>query len=518
MRGEAQIRLQQGPFPLEGTALIYLTSENSIKDDSSLKKWDTLTKGQIYRQIEKHQFKGAEHQMLTMESIAGYEVIILLGMGKKEKVELKNMREFVAEALKKLHQLKLKNAYIHIPEEFGTDFFEVGKHLSLALYLSNYRFDKYKSKADQKKAFEVDSITAVSAASLKPKMAQEFDKGVQYGALIARGTCLTRDLVNEPASALDPEGMVTQALRIEKASGGTIKVDVLDREQCKALGMGSYLAVAQGSDRPPKFIILRREAADGNKRKRLCLVGKSIIFDTGGYSLKPADFMMDMKIDMAGGATVLGIFEILSNWDEAMFGALDIDIYGILPVCENMISGHATRPGDIATAMNGKTIEILNTDAEGRLILADGLVYAEHTLKADYIIDLATLTGACMVALGKKIAGMFGDQVQLTSAIESVAMREGDELWQLPLYKPYLELMKSDIAELKNIGGGRYGGAITAAMFLKEFVTDAAWVHLDMAGPAYNDESAKGTVPKGGTGWGVLTLTELIRQWQDLVV
>lgn len=237
------------------------------------------------------------------------------------------------------------------------------------------------------------------------------------------------------------------------------------------------------------------------------MIGKSILFDSGGLSLKPSDAMVDMKIDMAGGAAVLGVFKILSQIDD-----LSHQVFGILPVCENMPSGKAMRPGDVVRALNGKTVEILNTDAEGRLTLADALSYSEKYLKPDLIIDLATLTGACMVALGKEITGLFGNQEKTLGLIEDCAKECAEELWRLPLYKRYLQKMTGGIAQLKNVAG-RWGGAITGALFLAEFVKKTAWLHLDIAGTAYNTDDPHGITHKGGTGWGVETVFDLINRF-----
>jgi len=268
--------------------------------------------------------------------------------------------------------------------------------------------------------------------------------------------------------------------------------------------MGAFLGVAQGSERKPKFIILKYN--NSPKSKKICLIGKTVIFDSGGLSLKPSSSMEIMKIDMAGGATVLGIFKILSKLD------IKTSVIGILPACENMPSGHAIRPGDVVTALDGQTIEVLNTDAEGRLTLADALAYTEKYLGPEIIIDLATLTGACIVALGKEITGLFGNNKQLINDFEKISQKEGDHIWPLPMYEPYLKKMKSEIADWKNTGGAGFGGAIIAALFLKEFVKKTKWLHLDIAGPAYSEET-KGVVSKGGTGWGVVSLIEFIKKF-----
>lgn len=504
MRGSTKIELRAQSSP-----------ERRVADIVFFFEGDAIHPRDLSERAKAYTFTGKNGQMFTLEHVDGYAARIVCGLGKRTAFTRNIWKEALAEAFVKLQELKYDTVSIAAELEMGEDYFEIGKTIALAAGLTNYRFDTYKSAEDKKKHMPVTNITYTDGRAGKKEMTR-FAEGVAYGQLLAAGVSLTRDLVNEPASALGSDEMVAAAQEIAARSKGTINVEVLDKDQCAKLGMGSFLSVAQGSDREPRFIILRRQSSNPDAQN-VCFIGKSILFDTGGYSLKPPDFMMDMKIDMAGGASVLGLFSILASWDEQKFGELGVTVYGVLPVCENMISGRATRPGDIATAMNGKTIEILNTDAEGRLALADALVYAERNLKSDYIIDFATLTGACVVALGKKIAGYFCDNDQLASAFETVAAQEGDEAWQLPLHKPYAELMVSDIAQLKNIGGGRYGGAITAALFMKEFVDKAAWMHVDIAGPAYNDESPKGTIPKGGTGWGVVTLVEMLRHWDTLM-
>ena len=308
------------------------------------------------------------------------------------------------------------------------------------------------------------------------ELPKEFGEGVEWGQVLSEGISLTRNMVNEPASHMHPETMVAQAFAIEKASKGSVSVQVLDRDECQRLGMGSFLGVAQGSEREPKFIVLKYEGrkskvedgtlkVENRKSKKICLVGKSITFDSGGLSLKPAKSMETMKIDMAGGAAVLGIIDILARTGQVIH-----EVWGVLPACENMVSGKSLRPGDIVTALNGKTIEVLNTDAEGRLALADAVAYAEKYIKPDYIIDLATLTGACMVALGEDITGIFGNDEDSVKKFIEKAKKEGEEICELPLYKPYLTFLKSDIADLKNIGGTGYGGAISGALFIGEFV------------------------------------------------
>lgn len=501
-----QIDVKIGNFPGEGESLIFLLFADSLKKNRYLDLLDSKTKGYLKKQIVKTKFLAKEDECLGVVATPMYDEIILVGLGKVKDFNHLKLKNGIASAVRKLVSAKHKTAQLFYFSALGKNFFATGKNISLAYRLANYRFDKYKGDEEKKKTRSLEKLTInlqAKDAAKKPTI----EKGMAVGEKIAEGICLVRDLVNEPASHVGPEEMVKKAKEIASGSKGRIEIKVLDEKNCREFGMGAFLGVAQGSEKEAKFIILHYKPGAKTKTK-VCLIGKTITFDSGGLSLKPADYMMDMKIDMAGGATVLGVFKILAS------GHIDVDceIYGILPACENMPSGKALRPGDIVTALNGKTIEVLNTDAEGRLALSDALSYAEKYLEPDYIIDLATLTGACMVALGKDISGMFGNDDKFLDELEGIAKKEGDELWKLPLYKPYLKKMKSDVADLKNIGGGRFGGAITAALFLAEFVKKSKWIHLDIAGPSYNDESEKGFIGKGGTGWGVVTVIEWLKK------
>jgi leucyl aminopeptidase len=303
--------------------------------------------------------------------------------------------------------------------------------------------------------------------------------------------------VNEPSNYKTPTVMAEVARGLAKEYG--LKVEVLDKEQMKELGMGGLLGVAQGSQQPPKFIILSYKGSD-SREVDLALVGKGITFDSGGISLKPSEHLDEMKDDMAGGASVLATLMALAQLKPR------INVTALVPATENMPGGTALKPSDVITAMNGKSIEVLNTDAEGRLILADALCYAIK-LKAKAIIDVATLTGACQIALGKITSGLFTNNQPLLDKVIAAGKEVGEPAWQLPMFDEYKELIKSDIADIKNIGN-RYGGAITAAKFLEEFVEKTPWVHLDLTGPIGDKE--KGYLVKGATGVPVRTLVNVV--------
>ncbi len=502
---DGTVSVETGSFPSRADALLYVSCEDTFSKDKTILLLDKKTGGTLQKKAIREEFKAKEGQILVVETANEFELLVICGAGKFKEVTSAKLKNILASAFLQISSLKHQSVTLLSSDALGTNSFETGKIISLAFYLSNYHFDKYKNVKDRQKIKRLQKL--IFYLENDRQNGVDIQKGMELGKIIAEGVYLTRNLVDEPASHVHPDVMAQNAVTIAKGSKGKISVEIKDETECRKLGMGAYLGVAQGSEKNPKFIILHYRPKRSTKQI-VCLVGKTITFDSGGLSLKPADYMMDMKIDMAGGATVLGVFTVLSRLTQE----IDKEVYGILPACENMPSGKALRPGDIVTALNGKTIEVLNTDAEGRLALADGLSYAEKFIKPDYLIDLATLTGACMVALGKEVTGMFGNDHALLTSFENICKTEGDEVWQLPLYKPYLKQMQNGITDLKNIGGGRYGGAITAALFLSEFVNKAKWIHLDIAGPAYNDEGAKGITPKGATGWGIASLVEWLRK------
>jgi len=294
------------------------------------------------------------------------------------------------------------------------------------------------------------------------------------------------------------------AENIAKMAGSSVRVRVYNREQCEKKKMGAFLAVAQGSDAEPRFIHLTYKP-EGRAKKVIALVGKGVTFDSGGLSLKPGPYMETMKCDMAGAAAVLGTFATLARLKPK------VEVHGIIPATENMVNGIAMRPGDVIKASNGKTIEVLNTDAEGRLILADGLHYASK-LNPDYMIDLATLTGACVVALGEEVGAVMSNDDAFRGMVIDRAGTAGEKMWPIPLEPRYNALLESPIADLRNISTSRYGGSITAGLFLQNFVGEGIpWVHLDIAGPAFAERPLSSYIGKGGSGFGVRTLVELLR-------
>jgi len=500
------IYTEKKAYPSKGNTLLHFVNEDSLKTDLFLNQLNKLVNNRINRQIELHNFKGNINEYIYVEGADAYEHIIIYGLGKSKEFTSIKLRDAVAHITQIGQSFKSMSLSLFYLPLFGKEYFDVGKNISLGYELGQYSFDKFKSKEEIKDKKIIKELYIY----FENDIPDTFNKGVKFGETLAKGISLTRNLVNEPASHVHPETLVKEAFAIEKKSDGKVTVEILDKDECERLGMGSFLGVAQGSDREAKFIILKYNRNSNDKTqiskvKKICLVGKSITFDSGGLSLKPSKSMETMKMDMAGGATVLGIFDILTKSDITSY-----EVWGILPACENMPSGRALRPGDVVKGLNGKTIEVLNTDAEGRLALADAVAYAEKHIKPDLIIDLATLTGACMVALGPDIAGLFGNDRLAIKQFLHHAKKEGEEVWELPLYKPYLKTLKSDIADIKNIGGTGYGGAISGALFIGEFVKKTPWLHIDIAGPAYGSHNTKSIISKNGTGWGVLSIISLL--------
>ncbi|MGH7385149.1 MAG: leucyl aminopeptidase, partial [Candidatus Rokuibacteriota bacterium] len=356
--------------------------------------------------------------------------------------------------------------------------------------LGTYRFDKYLKEKNGK---VVRALTVLEPDRLRRTAARE---GMRIGQVGAEATCLARDLVNEPANVVTPTFLARRAAEIAKEGGLALRV--LDRAECLKMGMGAYVGVAQGSDEPPKFIHLTYKPRV-RARRRVVVIGKGITFDSGGLDLKSADGMLRMKDDMSGAAAVLGIFHALPRLKPR------VEVHGLIAATENMPSGTAQRPGDIVRAMNGLSIEIGNTDAEGRLTLADALAYAVKHIEPDEMIDMATLTGAVVIALGQGVSGVMASDDGLATRVLAAADGAGERMWRLPLHEDYKEGLKSDVADLNNISSQRGAGAIVAGLFMREFTSGVPWAHLDIAGTAFAERELP-LGPKGATGVGVRTL------------
>ncbi len=468
--------------------------------------------GTISDLLSSGDFRGKfkETWLLRGHSKIPAERVLLVGLGREDKFTLDRIREVSAKAHNVLKDYRVESfsTIIHGAGLAGFDPERAAEAVTEGLLLAAYTFDVYKTKKgeDDEPKKEVKGVTMVEHDAEKVPALQ---RAVRTATTVCQATNRARDLVNQPAGWKTPTKMAEVAQQVAKEVG--LKVHIIDEAEAQRLGMGAFLGVAQGSDQPPRFIVLEYWGA-GQGVKPVAVVGKGITFDSGGLSLKPADGMMDMKEDMSGAAAVLGILEAVGRL------RLAVNVVGIAPCTENMPSGKAIKPGDVLRTYLGKTIEVLNTDAEGRLILSDGLGYATK-YEPQAILDMATLTGSCMVALGKKTTGMMGNSEELMERLRKAATATGEYVWPLPMFEEYEEQIKSDVADVKNIGG-KWAGAITAAKLLEMFVKDHPWVHLDIAGTAFTDGGPdalkKEYLGKGATGEGVRLLVQLLRTWEPL--
>ncbi len=447
--------------------------------------------------IESGDFKGKESEIAVVYLDRGSlsRRLLLVGLGQRKKLSLEKYRRAAANAAKRARSLKARTIVLALPtiqKQHADAVIAFAEGSALALY----RYDKYLSKKEEDEV-QPDSIILCSDDSQTARLAPS---AIEHAQVIIEATHFARDLANAPGSEIYPETLAQAALDSAKRAG--YGATILDEDEIKELGMGGVIAVCRGSARSPRFIIL--EYGKPNKNT-IVLVGKGVTFDTGGISLKPAANMSEMKMDKSGAAAVIGTFEAASRLK------LPVHLVGLIPAVENMPGGNATRPGDIIRHYNGKTSEVDNTDAEGRLILADALAYADK-YKPAAVIDLATLTGACVVALGHFATGMMGNDNKLMDRLKAAGEKTYERVWPLPLFDEYEKLIKSDVADVKNTGG-RWAGAITAAWFLKKFIGNYKWVHLDIAGTGILEEAGEYT-PKGGSGVGVRLLTEFLRNWK----
>jgi leucyl aminopeptidase len=399
-------------------------------------------------------------------------------------------------AVKRVRQAKAGSFTVVLPGVVprGTSFVEVAQAMVEGAILGSYQFSVYRSER-----VAGGEVGAMSILASQRGPIRQLSEGIRRGVATAEATVFVRDLCNHPSNVMTPTKIANEAKVVAKDTGLSLKI--LDQKEIEALGMGALLGVAQGSHEPPKFIILQYDGARKKDERPVVLVGKTITFDTGGISLKPAENMEQMKADMTGGA------EVLASIRAAARLKLPLNLISILPVAENMPGGRAMRPGDVVKTLSGKTVEVQNTDAEGRLILSDGLTYATR-FKPAALIDIATLTGACVVALGQFAIGMFGTDVKLKDAVRKAGIRSGERVWEMPLWDEYFEQLRSDVADMRNIGG-RGGGMITAALFLSKFVGDSPWVHLDIASTDWS-ERERAYTPKGPTGIGTRLLVQYL--------
>ena len=446
-------------------------------------------------ELKKLGFKGKLGQVQILPE--GNKLIAAVGLGESTEISPTKLRTAAAALARATRRHASVATDLVSKSEIETTqaIQSVVEGMSLSLYKFDYKSSSTKNKEDGvlKKVILAGSTSAAANSAILKATA------------VVEGVVLARDLVNEPGGSLTPQVFARKVTRMAKEKGLTVKV--MDETAIKKAGFGGLLGVNRGSDHPPRFVELTYRPK-GKAKATLALVGKGVTFDSGGLSIKPWQGMSEMKTDMGGAAAVVGAMSVLSSL------APKIRVKGYLPMTDNMLGGDATRPGDVLKIRNGKTIEVINTDAEGRLILADALSLASET-NPDAIVDLATLTGACVVALGSDIAGLMGKNDAFLNQVEKAAEDAGEKIWQLPLPDEYKDLYKSPIADMKNISAGGYGGALTAGLILSEFVAEGIpWAHLDIAGPARADKDSGENV-EGGTGFGVRTLIKLIQSFES---
>jgi len=422
--------------------------------------------------------------------------LLLVGGGKAKDFSLSELRKLAGTALRFLKPRKIRSLAFLLPE-IVSGAADAVKAAVEGAYVGNFDPDTYKSDRKDQLIQELTLLAPVSADR------GAIEKALAEARVMGESQNFTRELVNEPGNRMTPTVLADRARRmVAEVNSPNLTIEVLGPEKIRELKMGAFWSVAQGSDEPPQLIVMRYTPPGAPEKPVLGLVGKGITFDSGGISIKPADGMEKMKYDMAGGAAMLGAMRAIAILQPK------IKVIGIVCATENMPSGKAQKPGDVQIAMSGKSIEIINTDAEGRLVLADGLAYARQ-LGATHLIDAATLTGAVVVALGGVNAGVFANNDEMYGRFEKAEQRAGEKMWRMPLDDEYRELIRSGIADIKNTGG-RYGGAISAAMFLKEFVEDTPWIHLDIAGTAWTEEN-KSWIALGPSGIAVRSIVEFVK-------
>jgi len=485
----------QSPLTSSADVLVLALPPGASTKQEPLASIDKALSLGLSKLMAREEFSGKKDQQLEMPGFGElrFGKVVLLGTGPRGQLANADYRLLAAKASRAANGAKAKSLVLGFSDAVAADKL---RYVAEGLVLGAYRFDKYLT-GDRRPKAELTSATI--ALGPKARIGSPHKRAIEIGERVARAVALTRDLVNEPANELYPARLASEAQRMAKEMG--LKCQIFDRKEIERRGMKLLIAVGQGSVHEPRFIHITY--APKKAKKKLVFVGKGLTFDSGGISIKPAAGMGEMKSDMTGAANVVGLL--------AACAALkpNVEVHGIIASAENMPDANAYRPGDVFGSLDGKTVEIINTDAEGRLVLADALAYA-RTLKPDVLVDNATLTGACVVALGKTCSGFFATSDRLAAEFAKAAKDAGEQMWRLPLLDDLKEQLKSDIADLKHTGD-RWGGSITAALFLREFVGDCEWIHADIAGPALS-ERATPLHPKGATGHGVLTFVRFVEQ------
>jgi leucyl aminopeptidase len=492
-----QITLATQPFAtIETEALVSYVFEDGDPVQGRIAEIDRAANGLLKKLAKSGEFTGKTLETTLIHAPAGLKAarLLLIGAGKREKFDLAALRKIAGAALRYLKSRGIHNFAFLARESGATE--DTAQALAEGAIAADFESDKYKT--DKKNDKYIDSVLLAGYSDAERTAGE---KGLTRGRIIAESQNFARDLINEPSNKLTPRILAEKAEAMAKQAG--LAVEILDEKKIAELKMGALLSVAQGGPESPRMIVITYTPANPKPGAPVIgLVGKAVTFDTGGISIKPSEGMEKMKYDMAGGATMIGVMRALAALKP------NVKVICVVPSTENMPGGKAQKPGDIQTAMSGKTIEVLNTDAEGRLILADGVHYAKQ-LGATHLVDAATLTGAIVVALASINVGVFsGADQSWTDRVLASAKAAGEKMWQLPMDDEYREFIKGTVADIQNIGSGKGGGSITGAWFIREFAGDTPWVHLDIAGTAWNDD-AKPWLAKGPTGVALRTLVHL---------
>ena len=511
-----KVKVKRGRIDQTGDQAITLAHfEDQKKLTGPVKAIDERLSGMISHLLKNKDFVGRLNQtaIIYPQGKLPTPRIILVGLGKSAEFDwtgqrdacLEKLRQAFASACRRAKELRIKSfSTMAFPADLkGMDLIKASQAIVEGILLSNYQMGQYKTIKEEE---SLESFTIVEEDREKIKA---IEKGTTSGEVFAEATNFARNLANQPSNILTPTRLSLEAKKL--AQENDLRCKILSLPQIKRLKMNSFLAVASGSKQPPKLIILQYQPPRGlskvKKYDTLVLVGKGITFDAGGLSLKTTEEMLEMKGDMTGGAVVMSTISASAKL------RLPLNLIGIIPVAENLPSGSALKIGDIITSHSGKTVEILNTDAEGRLILADALSYAK-VFKPDAILDIATLTSAIKIALGTVCAGVFGNHEKLKSKMIQAGQKTGERVWDLPLWDDYQEFIKSDLADIKNVGG-KPGAAIIASRFLQNFVGNYPWMHVDIAGVAFS-EKERPYIPKGATGFGARLLLQFLRDWDGV--
>jgi leucyl aminopeptidase len=495
-----QITLEIKPYAtIETDALVSYLFEDADPVQGRVAEIDQAANGLLRKLAKSGELTGKSLEMTLIHAPAGLKAarLLLVGAGKRDKFDGATLRKIAGAALRYLKARSVKQFVFLVREGEVTE--DAAQTIAEGALAANFESDKYKT--DKKNDKSVDTVLL---AGYSDKERAAGDKGLSRGRIIADAQSFTRDLVNEPSNKLTPKILAEKAEAMAKEAG--LAVEILDEKKIADLKMGALLSVSQGGPEPPRVMVVTYTPANPKPGAPVIgLIGKAVTFDTGGVSIKPADGMEKMKYDMAGGATMLGVMRALAALKP------NVKVICVVPSTENVVGGAAQKPGDIQTAMSGKTIEVLNTDAEGRLILADGVHYIKQ-LGATHLVDAATLTGAIVVALSNINVGVFGSDQAWTDKLLASAKAVGEKMWQMPMDDEYREFIKGSVADIQNIGSGKGGGSITGAWFIREFAGDSPWIHLDIAGTAWNDD-AKPWLAKGPTGVALRTLVNLVMSY-----